>query len=117
MIEKWISQMRKGTLELCLLLLLRSRERYGYEIVQSLSDRTIVDAGESTVYPILARLKAAGYLRQRTHASSSGPPRNYYSLSAKGQIYLESLLCAWDELHTGVNSMRTDRQVGGDTDE
>lgn len=108
MIEKWISQMRKGTLELCLLLLLQEGESYGYEIVGRLADRAVVDAGESTVYPILARLKAAGYLNQRKRRSPNGPPRNYYSLAPPGRIYLTELLGAWDELDRSVDAMRTD---------
>ena len=107
MIEKWISQMRKGTLELCLLLLLQGRESYGYEIVGMLAERALVDAGESTVYPILARLKSAGYLQQRKRPSPSGPPRNYYSLSVNGSVYLAELLRAWDELDRSVDAMRT----------
>lgn len=111
--EKWISQMRKGTLELCLLLLLEDDESYGYEIVRKLADQANVDAGESTVYPILARLKVAGYLHQSKRPSQAGPPRNYYSLAERGRSYLSELLVAWDELERGVNAIRAGRSAGG----
>ena len=37
MIDGWITQLRKGVLEYCVLLELRRGESYGYEIVQALS--------------------------------------------------------------------------------
>ena len=36
MIDGWITQLRKGVLEYCVLLALRRGESYGYELVQAL---------------------------------------------------------------------------------
>jgi DNA-binding PadR family transcriptional regulator len=35
--EGWVTQLYKGTLELCMLALLANGERYGYEITQALN--------------------------------------------------------------------------------
>ena len=57
MIEGWITQLRKGLLEYCVLLVLRRGENYGYEIVQALKRMEDLAVSETTVYPILARLR------------------------------------------------------------
>ena len=62
MIDGWITQLRKGLLEYCVLLALRRGERYGYELVQALQRSEDLAVSESTVYPILARLRAEGFL-------------------------------------------------------
>jgi len=35
--EQWVAQLRKGSLELCMLALLAQDERYGYQIAQGLA--------------------------------------------------------------------------------
>ena len=52
------SQYKKGVLELCVLSLLRGRDRYGYEISEYLSQH--IDIADGTVYPLLRKLKADG---------------------------------------------------------
>ena len=48
------SQLKKGSLEVCVLASLIKEDSYGYKIVQSLNK--IMDISESTLYPILRRL-------------------------------------------------------------
>ena len=79
MIDGWIVQLRKGALEYCLMLVLRRGESYGYEIIQALAEVEDLSVGESTVYPILARLKAEGLLKARLGRSGAGPMRRYFS--------------------------------------
>ena len=55
-IEDWKSQIRRGTLEYCILLMLHNRTCYGYEILQKLEKHPIITAKESTIYPLLRRL-------------------------------------------------------------
>lgn len=70
-IEDWKSQIRRGTLEYCILLMLHNRTCYGYEILQKLEKHPIITAKESTIYPLLRRLlrinvsKLPGRIRQR----------------------------------------------------
>ena len=53
-------QYKKGVLELCVMALLKKRDRYGYEISETLSQK--IDIADGTVYPILRKLKAAEHL-------------------------------------------------------
>ena len=53
-------QRKKGLLEICVLAVLRQEPSYGYRIVQDVS--ACIAISESTLYPILKRLEAAGCL-------------------------------------------------------
>ena len=55
------SQMRKGILEYCTLLILNKRKAYVSDIIQSLKDAKLIVV-EGTLYPLLTRLKNAGLL-------------------------------------------------------
>ena len=77
------TQYKKGVLELCVLALLRQRDCYGYEISEILSQR--IDIADGTVYPILRKLKADGWLTTYLQEESGGPPRKYYKLTELGR--------------------------------
>ena len=62
-------QLKKGVLELCVLYAISNGESYGYKIISDLQG--IIDISESTLYPILKRLEAGGFLTTRT-AEHSG---------------------------------------------
>lgn len=76
-------QYKKGVLELCVMALLRDRDRYGYEISETLSKEIAIADG--TVYPILRKLKADGLLATYLQKESGGPPRKYYALTQTGK--------------------------------
>ena len=90
--DKWKSQMVRGTLEYCILLMLNKKIYYGYEILQELSKYPIITSTESTVYPLLRRLQKDKYLQSTWKDSAEGlPPRKYYSLTPEGKEYLEAM--------------------------
>ena len=75
-IDEWRSQIKRGTLEFCVLLLISRAPRYGYEIISRLESRPIVAAKESTVYPLLRRLQKDGCLTSFWQETAEGlPPR------------------------------------------
>ena len=71
--ETWIAQTRKGLIELCVLATLKDAEAYGYQILQRLAAADCLAIGESTVYPILARLAKDGMVKVRVAASPGLP--------------------------------------------
>ncbi len=77
------TQYKKGVLELCVLSLLKRRDRYGYEISEYLSRH--IDIADGTVYPILRKLKSDGLVDTYLQEESGGPPRKYYSLTQLGR--------------------------------
>ncbi len=103
-IENTKAQMRKGILELCILAILKQRERYPSEILETLKDTELIVV-EGTLYPLLTRLKNEGLLTYRWEESSSGPPRKYYSISDKGIEVLDELKTSWSTLADSVNNL------------
>ena len=79
-VEEWRSQSKRGTLELCILLMIEKQERYGYELISELEKRPVLAAKESTIYPLLRRLLKDGMLSSCWRDSAEGlPPRKYRS--------------------------------------
>jgi PadR family transcriptional regulator, regulatory protein PadR len=104
--ESWTSQWRKGLMEYCLLLVLSRGESYGYEIVQALRQIEALAVSESTVYPILSRLRADKLLRVRDVPSDAGPPRRYFALTALGRIRLAEMEAYWVLLSDAVKQLK-----------
>ncbi len=94
----WSSQLRRGVLELCVLRILRDEASYGYEIVTTLNALGPLAAGENTVYPLLRRLKADGFLETYMADSPAGPPRQYYRATASGRRRLTVLAAEWGDM-------------------
>ncbi len=104
-IDNTESQMRKGLLELCILgIIQRQQEAYPSDILEQLKASKLVVL-EGTLYPLLTRLKNAGFLSYRWEESVSGPPRKYYTLTGEGAKFYEQLRSTWDELSTAVNNL------------
>ena len=98
-------QMRKGILDYCILAILASGDSYAPAIIAELKKAEMIVV-EGTLYPILTRMKNAGYLTYRWEDSPQGPPRKYYTLTAEGKEYLRSLDEAWDKLVDQINAIR-----------
>ena len=65
------SQMRKGILEYCTLLILQKRRAYVSDIIQSLKEAKLIVV-EGTLYPLLSRLKNSGLLTYVWEESTQG---------------------------------------------
>ncbi len=104
--RSWIAQLRKGLVELCILGVLRTRgEAYGYEIVQELSQSGALPVTESTIYPLLSRLKEDGIVAVRSAPSPSGPTRRYYRLTPHGVSRLGEMEAAWADIRKTINTL------------
>lgn len=77
------SQMRKGMLEYCILLLLHREPSYASDIILNLKEAKLIVV-EGTLYPLLTRLKNDDLLSYEWVESTQGPPRKYYRLTPKG---------------------------------
>lgn len=108
-VDDWKSQMKRGTLEYCILLLINRRAYYGYEIINELDKWPIVSAKESTIYPLLRRLLKDECLSSFWQDTSEGlPPRKYYSITDKGKEYLEAMTVEWNNLLEAITELKGD---------
>ena len=108
-IENQKSQMRKGMLEFCVLLLLQHGDAYASEIISKMKEARLI-VMEGTLYPLLTRLKNDGLLAYRWEESPSGPPRKYYSLTLAGHECLAQLNAAWLEISQSINHLKNSEQ-------
>ncbi len=104
-IDNTKSQMRKGMLEYCILLLLRKGPSYANDIIGKLRDAEMIVV-EGTLYPLLNRLKKDGLLLYEWQESIQGPPRKYYSLTQEGREALDQMDRNWNELSRTVNILQ-----------
>lgn len=93
--DKWMAQMRRGSLELCVLAILARGRRYGYDIVQALSGADGFIIKEGTIYPLLNRLRAEGLVDAEWQPSPQGPDRKYYALTRRGEARLSAVRAQW----------------------
>ena len=105
--EKWLSQLRKGFLELCVLVVLDNRESsYGFELSQLLSSAAL-DVNEGTLYPLLNRMHKNGWLDSIWEPpAQSGHPRRIYRLSDQGKAQLPGMLSAYLDHHTALLTLK-----------
>jgi PadR family transcriptional regulator PadR len=103
-IENTQAQMRKGILEYCILSILKQREAYPSEILETLKKARLIVV-EGTLYPLLTRLKNSEFLTYRWEESPSGPPRKYFTLTEKGKSFLKELDDTWEELNNAVKTI------------
>jgi PadR family transcriptional regulator PadR len=96
-------QFKKGVLTLCVLVLTLKKDRYGYELVHTISEKFLI--AEGTIYPLLRRLTKEGYFTTYLVESTEGPPRKYYQLTEVGQKYADELVNEWKEFSAGVNQL------------
>jgi PadR family transcriptional regulator PadR len=100
------SQMRKGMLEYCVLLLLHKEPSYASDIISKLKEAQLIVV-EGTLYPLLTRLKKDGLLSYEWKESTQGPPRKYYALTSEGENFLNGLDTAWNELAATVGHLKS----------
>ncbi len=111
--ENTKAQMRKGILEFCILSLIHEREMYVSDLMEELKKGRL-DVVEGTLYPLLTRLKNGEFLSYRWEESTGGPPRKYYQITDKGNLFLAELVNTWKELNKSVNQItKNNNQTNG----
>ncbi|MDR1814860.1 MAG: PadR family transcriptional regulator [Tannerella sp.] len=104
-IENVKSQMRKGILEYCILLILNREAAYSNDIIRLLQEAKLIVV-EGTLYPLLSRLKNMNLLTYRWVESTQGPPRKYYELTDSGRELLNELGEAWSEIENTIQELK-----------
>jgi PadR family transcriptional regulator len=99
--ENTQTQMRKGILEYCVLLIISRGEIYASDIIAELKSAKLLVV-EGTLYPLLTRLKNNGLLNYNWVESTGGPPRKYYTLTPDGASILTQLDGTWQELSFAI---------------
>ena len=106
-IDEWRAQIKRGTLEFCILLMIGQRPCYGYDLINRLEKWPILTARESTIYPLLRRLLKEEYLSSFWQDTAEGlPPRKYYAITDKGKEYLGAMSREWENLLSAIAEIK-----------
>src|SRR6478752_6322207 len=98
------TQMRKGMLVYCVLLLLKDGKVYSSEIIRALRQAELIVV-EGTLYPLLNRLAKDNLLAYEWQESEQGPPRKYYWLTDDGQKLMADLKATYHTLHSSIQTL------------
>ena len=97
----------QGTLELLVLRLLRTNPLNGWEMMQRIalvSDR-VLTVTPGSLYPILHRLEAEGFVTATWGASENNRRAKYYKLTAAGRKHLEAERQSWERFVGAVGAI------------
>lgn len=98
-----------GSTTMLLLQLLSEKEMYGYEMIETLKERSsnVFELKAGTLYPLLHSLEDKGYLTS-AERESGGKVRKYYQITREGRKQLLSKKEEWETYQTAVS-----RVLGG----
>ena len=91
----WQEQLRRGSLDLAILLTVSAGPRYGLAIIQHLEAFTDLVITEGTIYPILGRLTREGLLAAEWVEGEAPHARKYYRLTRLGVKRLAEMKDQW----------------------
>ena len=102
------SQILKGTLEACILQLIKHKDMYGYEITEQLSNYGLDIVAQGTIYPLLMKLEKENLVTSYLKESNFGPPRKYYSITEEGNKYIVNFKDVWRNISTTITEILKD---------
>jgi PadR family transcriptional regulator PadR len=111
--DSWTEQLRRGALELAILLTLAPGTRYGLEIIRHLQELSDLVVTEGTIYPILGRLARDGALTSEWQAAAAHP-RKYYRLTAQGRRRLTAMVEEWRTFSAKIDRLVEAADKGND---
>lgn len=101
-----------GSTILLLLTLLGETDRYGYEIIKELEERSdsTFKFKEGSLYPVLHKLENKGYVKSYMAKGDTGKERKYYKITNSGQKQLVEEKKKWEVFSSSVNKV-----IGGES--
>ena len=103
------AQLKKGLLDVCVLVALQERDSYGYQIIKDVNP--IVEISESTLYPILQRLEAGGFVTTYSMEHNSRL-RKYYPLTDRGRERIGEFLVEWQDVMRAYRYIAASQEGG-----
>lgn len=100
-------ELKKGSVELLVLSLLRHERRHGYEIGKLVELRSggRLKFQVSSLYPVLARMEEQGWIRGRWVEKAGDRRRRYYRLTREGARALARQQETWRAYMAAVNQV------------
>ncbi len=109
--DKYESQMKKGVLDMLVLKLLEKEEKYGYQIISELKEKSNNRflLKEGTLYPILYRLEDDKFVESKwSEAVGKKVPRKYYVITEEGRKALQEIQTLWLDINRSAAMIMED---------
>ena len=109
---RFAQQMKKGALDMLVLKLLQHEEKYGYQLISELRDRSngALALKEGTLYPILYRLEDAPRDQPHERARCEGARAQVLRDHEAGRDALREMYEIWNEFDGHVRSIMEEEQ-------
>ncbi|MCU1384816.1 MAG: transcriptional regulator, PadR family [Acidobacteria bacterium] len=105
--DTWQEQLRRGSLDLAILLTVSTGPRYGLAIIQHLEAFTDLVVTEGTIYPILGRLTRDRLLEAEWVEGEAPHARKYYRLTRVGAKRLADMKGEWRAFAEKIERLMT----------
>ncbi len=101
---KFDKELLKGTTETVVLSVLAEEPSHGYQLVRQLKGRSqgIFELGEGTLYPLLYKLEAKGWIKGDWSPGDGRRPRRVYRITTGGRRELARRSQQWQTLAQGM---------------
>src|SRR4029078_6637869 len=98
-------ELKKGSAELLILSLVEQEPRHGYDIGRLIEGRSkgAIQFKVASLYPLLYRLEARGWILGRWVEKAGQRRRRYYRLTAEGRKVLAAQRSSWQEFVEAIN--------------
>jgi PadR family transcriptional regulator PadR len=114
--SKFKKELSAGTFSLVILAMMEkaAEPMYGYQIAKALGNS---NSGEDpaikkgTIYPVLRSLEKSELLASEVEPSISGPPRKYYTITARGREELIEWKKIWNKTRNFVDSILAEKNA------
>ncbi len=106
--QKYEQQIKKGVFEILVLKLLEKEEKYGYQLINELKNKSnqMFILKEGTLYPILYRMEDDGLVISRwSEPKGKEVSRKYYAITESGKQVLSEMLVLWMGFSSNVTSI------------
>ncbi|MDE3282223.1 PadR family transcriptional regulator [Lacticaseibacillus parahuelsenbergensis] len=107
------TQMLKGILQGCVLVILSRGEYYGYTLSQELEKYGFAEISKGTIYPLLMALEKKGLITSQLRPSPDGPARKYYQVTSDGMVARHDFVEEWHRLTQHVTQLLTVEEETG----
>lgn len=110
--QKYEQQMKKGVLEMLVLKLLSEDEKYGYQLISELKEKSgeMFLLKEGTLYPILYRLEDEALVESHwSEPKGKEVSRKYYAITEKGRNEIAELKELWQRFSKNVTEILQDK--------
>jgi len=94
----------QGTLDLLILKTLALGPMHGWGIAQRIQQvsREVLQVGQGSLYPALARLEQRGWIDAEWSTSENNRRAKFYSLTRAGEKQLQKELGEWEKLSSAI---------------